>query len=65
MIKIAAGLILHLIPILLWVLLGISAGVGAAYYIICGILSIADVISAAELIQRNIRYLHHHKEEVR
>lgn len=64
-VKIIIGCILCLAPMVLWMILGICANMGAVYYIVLAILSIADVISTAVRAKDNIAYIRHHREEIR
>lgn len=47
----------------LWVILGVCSGMGAAYYTVCGILSVCEVMTSAVDIKERIRFILHHREE--
>lgn len=62
--KITAAAI-HLIPTLLWLILGITTGMPWLYYVLCGVLSISDVVYTVIHSSDAIRYMEHHTEDVR
>lgn len=59
---IVAGVIFNIMPVLLWIFLGIASGQPWYYYVLCGVLSIADVINTVAMAHENIRYYLHHRE---
>lgn len=63
-VKIIIGCISCLAPMILWVILGLYADMGAVYYIALAVLSIADVINTAAAAKDNIAYIRHHREEI-
>lgn len=56
---------IHLIPIFLWFILGITTGMKWEYYVLCSILSVSDIIHILVHSSEAIRYIEHHTEEVR
>ena len=56
------GCIVHIVPMILWVVIGIHAEMGAIYYIVLGAFSIIDVINALTVAKENIRHMRHHQE---
>lgn len=60
---IVTGATAHLIPILLWIILGITSNQPWYYYALCAALSVVDVINTAVTATRNIREYLHHRED--
>lgn len=56
------GCIVHLVPMILWVVIGIHAEMGAIYYIVLGAFSIIDVIHTAGIANERIKHIVHHQE---
>lgn len=56
------GCIVQLTPMILWIVIGIHAKMGASYYIVLGIFSVIDVIHTVGIAKERIRYLIHHQE---
>ena len=56
------GCIVQLVPMILWIVIGIHAKMGAAYYIVLGIFSVIDVIHTVSIAKERIRHIVHHQE---
>lgn len=56
------GCIVQLVPMILWIVIGIHAEMGAAYYIVLGIFSLIDVIHTASIAKERIKHIVHHQE---
>ncbi|NDO19003.1 hypothetical protein FMM68_04965 [Lachnospiraceae bacterium MD329] len=63
--KKVTAIAIHLIPIFLWFLLGITTGMTWEYYVLCGVLSVFDIVHIFVHSSEAIRYIEHHTEEVR
>ena len=61
--RIIAICAINLVPMALWLMLGICARMGAVYYVLCGILSIADIVDTIAKSKQSVQYIRHHKEE--
>lgn len=56
------GCVVHIIPMILWIVIGIRAEMGAAYYVVLGIFSVIDVVRTLITAKENIRHMLHHQE---
>lgn len=62
--EIIIGCLMHLVPMMLWIILGIYSHVSVVYYIVLAVLSVVDVLHMLILAKTNIRYIRQHREEL-
>lgn len=56
------GCVVHIIPMILWIVIGIRAEMGAAYYVVLGAFSVIDVIDTLAIAKEKIKHIVHHQE---
>ena len=56
------GCIVQLVPMILWIVIGKHAEMGAVYYAILGAFSVIDVVRTLITAKENIRHMLHHQE---
>lgn len=56
------GCIVHIVPMILWVVIGIHTEMGAIYYIVLGAFSVIDVIHTVGIVKEKIKHIVHHQE---
>ena len=52
------GCIVHLVPMILWIVIGIHAEMDALYYIVLGVFSVIDVIDTLAIAKEKIKHLY-------
>lgn len=56
------GCVVHIIPMILWIIVGIHAKMGVIYYVVLGMFSVIDVVHTLITAKENIRHMRHHQE---